>query len=94
MHFFPRGRCVVGAIASTLEGEQRIRARKGVILTAGGFIYNDEMLAVVCAAAVVRCDRRPDEHYDIGLYFTCLTPEEKRTLSRIIEIQMTAQLTG
>lgn len=35
---------VVGAIAGTLAGEQRIRARKGVVLTAGGFIYNDEML--------------------------------------------------
>jgi 3-oxo-5alpha-steroid 4-dehydrogenase len=35
---------VVGAVARTLEGEQRIRAKKGVILTAGGFIYNDAML--------------------------------------------------
>ena len=35
---------VVGALVSTPEGEQRIRARGGVVLAAGGFIYNDEML--------------------------------------------------
>lgn len=35
---------VIGTVATTLEGQQRIHARKGVILTAGGFIYNDEML--------------------------------------------------
>ena len=35
---------VVGAVVSTLEGEQCIRARRGVVLTAGGFIYNEDML--------------------------------------------------
>lgn len=35
---------VVGAIARTVEGRQRIRARRGVVLTAGGFIYNEGML--------------------------------------------------
>lgn len=39
-----RDGAVVGAIASTHEGERRIRARRGVVLTAGGFIYNDAML--------------------------------------------------
>ncbi len=36
---------VMGAVLSTLEGERYVRARRGVILTAGGFIYNDAMLA-------------------------------------------------
>jgi 3-oxo-5alpha-steroid 4-dehydrogenase len=35
---------VSGARVSTLEGERFVRARKGVILTAGGFIYNQDML--------------------------------------------------
>ncbi len=35
---------VVGAIAHTVEGRQRIRARKGLVLTAGGFIYNDDIV--------------------------------------------------
>jgi len=35
---------IVGAIAHTVEGTRRIRARKGLVLTAGGFIYNDEMV--------------------------------------------------
>ena len=35
---------VVGAIAHTVEGRKRVRARKGLVLTAGGFIYNDDML--------------------------------------------------
>lgn len=35
---------VVGAIAHTVEGRRRIRARKGLVLTAGGFIYNDDMV--------------------------------------------------
>jgi 3-oxo-5alpha-steroid 4-dehydrogenase len=35
---------VVGAVVSAENGEACIRARGGVILTAGGFIYNDAML--------------------------------------------------
>jgi len=35
---------VVGALVATPEGEQRIRARGGVVLGAGGFIFNDAML--------------------------------------------------
>jgi 3-oxo-5alpha-steroid 4-dehydrogenase len=57
---------VVGAIASTLEGEQRIRARKGVILTAGGFIYNDEML-VRYAPLLRQCKYKIGTENDDGL---------------------------
>ncbi len=35
---------IVGAIAQTVEGTQRIRGRNGLVLTAGGFIYNDDMV--------------------------------------------------
>ena len=35
---------VVGAVVSTLDGERCVRARQGVILTAGGFIYNQPMV--------------------------------------------------
>ena len=36
---------IVGAVARTLEGERRVRARRGVVLTTGGFIQDDAMLA-------------------------------------------------
>lgn len=36
---------VVGAMSHSPEGTQAIRARRGVIITTGGFIYNDDMLA-------------------------------------------------
>jgi 3-oxo-5alpha-steroid 4-dehydrogenase len=36
---------VVGAMTRTPDGSRSIRARRGVIITTGGFIYNDEMLA-------------------------------------------------
>src|SRR5262245_16414845 len=36
---------VLGAIAESFGEERRVRARRGVILTTGGFILNDEMLA-------------------------------------------------
>ena len=35
---------VIGIIAETKDGEVAIKARKGVVLTAGGFGNNDEML--------------------------------------------------
>ena len=57
---------VVGAIASTLEGEKRIRARKGVILTAGGFIYNDEMLTRY-APLLRKCKHKVGTETDDGL---------------------------
>ena len=36
---------VVGAVARTLAGERAVRARRGVVLTTGGFIHDDGMLA-------------------------------------------------
>ena len=57
---------VVGAIATTLEGEQRIRARKGVVLTAGGFIYNDEMLERY-APLLRQCKHKVGTENDDGL---------------------------
>jgi 3-oxo-5alpha-steroid 4-dehydrogenase len=36
---------VVGAVARTLEGERRLRARRGVLLATGGFIQDEGMLA-------------------------------------------------
>ncbi|MCP4907819.1 MAG: FAD-dependent oxidoreductase [bacterium] len=57
---------VVGAIATTLSGETRIRARKGVILTAGGFIYNDEMLERY-APRLRQCKHKIGTENDDGL---------------------------
>ena len=57
---------VVGAVLSTLEGERTVRARKGVILTAGGFIYNDAMLARY-APELRRCGSKVGTETDDGL---------------------------
>ena len=57
---------VVGAVLSTLEGERTVRARKGVVLTAGGFIYNDAMLARY-APALLRCGSKVGTETDDGL---------------------------
>jgi 3-oxo-5alpha-steroid 4-dehydrogenase len=57
---------VVGVVAATLEGPQRIRAHKGVILTAGGFIYNDEMLARY-APLLRKCKHKVGQENDDGL---------------------------
>ena len=57
---------VSGAILSTLEGERAVRVRKGVILTAGGFIYNDAMLARY-APALLRCGSKVGTETDDGL---------------------------
>lgn len=57
---------VVGAVLSTLEGERTVRARKGVVLTAGGFIYNEAMLARY-APALARCGSKVGTQTDDGL---------------------------
>lgn len=36
---------VGGVVVRDLDGERRIRARRGVVLAAGGFVYNDQMLS-------------------------------------------------
>ncbi len=57
---------VVGAIATTHEGEQHIRARKGVVLSAGGFIYNDAMLERY-APMLRQCKHKVGTENDDGL---------------------------
>lgn len=39
---------VVGVVAKTAGAERTVRAKRGVVLTAGGFIMNDEMVARHC----------------------------------------------
>jgi 3-oxo-5alpha-steroid 4-dehydrogenase len=52
---------VTGVVAQ-VDGEERaIRARGGVVLAAGGFIYNDAMLAHYCPPAL-----RPDPAWRVG----------------------------
>jgi succinate dehydrogenase/fumarate reductase flavoprotein subunit len=46
---------VVGVVAATDEGERLIRANRGVILAAGGFIKNEEMVAKH-APQLLRCN--------------------------------------
>ncbi|MEZ4331507.1 MAG: FAD-dependent oxidoreductase [Myxococcota bacterium] len=57
---------VIGAVLSTLEGERLVRARKGVVLTAGGFVYNDAMLARY-APLLRRCAFKVGTETDDGL---------------------------
>jgi succinate dehydrogenase/fumarate reductase flavoprotein subunit len=57
---------VLGAVLSTLEGERTVRARKGVILTAGGFIYNDAMLERY-APVLRKCQAKVGTETDDGL---------------------------
>jgi len=57
---------VIGAIASSLEGEVRIRARGGVVLAAGGFIWNREMVEQH-APLLQRCKMKVGTENDDGL---------------------------
>lgn len=52
---------VVGLLVRTDDGPRAIRARGGVILATGGFIYNDAMVAEYCPLAHV-----PDPAWRIG----------------------------
>lgn len=47
---------VVGVVARTRDGEQRVRARRGVILTTGGFVRDTGMIARH-APELLRCGR-------------------------------------
>jgi len=57
---------VAGAVLSTLEGERVVRARRGVVLTAGGFIFNDTMLDRY-APQLRRCGSKVGTETDDGL---------------------------
>lgn len=57
---------VVGAVASSLEGEVRIRARGGVVLTAGGFVCNEAMIDRY-APKLARCKMKVGTENDDGL---------------------------
>ena len=52
---------IVGVLASIDGAPAAIRARRGVILAAGGFIYNEAMVAQHCPAA-----HRPDPLWRVG----------------------------
>jgi 3-oxo-5alpha-steroid 4-dehydrogenase len=56
---------VVGVIAQEFGNERSIRARRGVVLTTGGFIVNDEMIAAH-APRVARCKFRVGAEGDDG----------------------------
>ena len=56
---------IVGVIASHFGQERAIRARRGVVLTTGGFIMNDAMLAAHVPAAL-RCKFRVGAEGDDG----------------------------
>lgn len=56
---------IVGAIARRAGGELRVRARRGVVLCAGGFVMNDAML-MRHAPILLRCNTRNGGDGDDG----------------------------
>jgi len=56
---------VAGAVLATLEGERTVRARRGVVLTAGGFIYDEAMLRRH-APQLARCGSKVGTETDDG----------------------------
>jgi len=56
----------VGAVVSTLDGARHVRAHGGVILTAGGFIFNREMVRNY-APALRHCKVKVGTENDDGL---------------------------
>lgn len=57
---------VLGAVVSTLEGVRHVRARGGVVLAAGGFIFNREMLRSY-APLLQQCKAKVGTENDDGL---------------------------
>ncbi|MBM4269522.1 MAG: FAD-dependent oxidoreductase [Deltaproteobacteria bacterium] len=55
------GERIVGVLAKTDAGTTALRARKAVVLAAGGFIYNEAMVAQHCPEA-----HRPDPLWRVG----------------------------
>ena len=56
---------VIGAVAESFGEERAVRARRGVVLTTGGFINNDEMIAAH-QPLVARCSFRVGADGDDG----------------------------
>ncbi len=61
----PDGR-VLGAVVKTVDGVRSVRARRGLILTAGGFIFNREMVASY-APLLRACKAKVGTENDDGL---------------------------
>lgn len=57
---------VLGAVVQNPEGEHRVKARRGVLLTAGGFIFNDTMVQRH-APQLARCRAKVGTENDDGL---------------------------
>ena len=45
---------------------------------------------LVAQAATVRCDRRADGRFDVGLFFTSMTPENRELLERLVACRLAA----
>lgn len=56
---------IVGAVITTLEGRRSVRARRGVVLTAGGFIFNNAMVEAY-APALRQCKIKIGTENDDG----------------------------
>ena len=60
------GANVVTGVVATVDGERRhLRARRGVVLSAGGFVHNRAMVAQHCPAAL-RCNLPLGTPFDDG----------------------------
>jgi 3-oxo-5alpha-steroid 4-dehydrogenase len=57
---------VVGALARRAGSDLRVRARRGVVLTAGGFVHDDEMIERH-SPLVARCSLRLGNPFDDGV---------------------------
>ncbi len=56
---------VIGAVVHSPEGSATVRARRGVVLTTGGFIYDDDMLRTH-APELARCRHKVGTENDDG----------------------------
>ncbi|MEM7410940.1 MAG: FAD-dependent oxidoreductase [Myxococcota bacterium] len=56
---------IVGVVARQADGVCCVQARRGVVLTAGGFVYNEDMLAAY-APTLSRCRFKVGTEYDDG----------------------------
>jgi hypothetical protein len=47
--------------------------------------FGEESSAFNCEAAVVRCDRRPDGAFDLGLFFTSMKESDRGVLEELLK---------